>query len=34
MPYAGGLARYAKLCEGIVERGYEGFVLGRAKALA
>ena len=34
MPYAGGLARYAKLCEGIAERGYEGFVLGRAKALA
>ena len=34
MPYAGGLARYAKLCEGVAERGYEGFVLGRAKALA
>ena len=39
MPYAGGLARYAKLCEGVAERGYEGFVLGgfvlgRAKAPA
>jgi cation diffusion facilitator CzcD-associated flavoprotein CzcO len=30
MPYAGGLARYARLCESIAKRGYEGFVLGRA----
>jgi cation diffusion facilitator CzcD-associated flavoprotein CzcO len=34
MPYAGGLHRYAKLCAGIAERGYEGFVLGRVKARA
>ena len=31
MPYAGGLHRYTKLCAGIADRGYEGFVLGRAK---
>jgi cation diffusion facilitator CzcD-associated flavoprotein CzcO len=29
MPYAGGLARYARLCEEIAARGYEGFVLVR-----
>jgi len=34
MPYAGGLHRYSKLCAGIAERGYEGFLLGRAKAPA
>jgi len=34
MPYAGGLHRYAKLCAGIAERGYEGFVLGRTKVPA
>jgi cation diffusion facilitator CzcD-associated flavoprotein CzcO len=28
MPYAGGLARYAKLCADIAARGYEGFLLG------
>jgi len=32
MPYAGGLARYARHCAGIAERGYEGFVLDRGRA--
>ena len=27
MPYAGGLNRYRKICEGIAARGYEGFVM-------
>jgi cation diffusion facilitator CzcD-associated flavoprotein CzcO len=31
MPYSGGLHKYTKLCAEIAERGYEGFVLGRAK---
>jgi cation diffusion facilitator CzcD-associated flavoprotein CzcO len=30
MPYAGGLARYRRICEGVAARGYEGFVLDRA----
>ena len=34
MPYAGGLARYARHCAGIAERGYEGFVLDRGRAVA
>jgi cation diffusion facilitator CzcD-associated flavoprotein CzcO len=34
MPYAGGLARYARHCAGIAERGYEGFVLDRGRAAA
>ena len=34
MPYAGGLARYRKICDRIAARGYEGFVLGRARVLA
>jgi hypothetical protein len=25
MPYAGGLAGYRKICEQVVESGYEGF---------
>jgi len=33
MPYAGGMHRYAKTCAGIAERGYEGFVMGRRRAL-
>jgi cation diffusion facilitator CzcD-associated flavoprotein CzcO len=32
MPYAGGLARYRRTCEGIAARGYEGFVLDREGA--
>jgi cation diffusion facilitator CzcD-associated flavoprotein CzcO len=27
MPYAGGLARYRAICDGIAARGYEGFVM-------
>ena len=27
MPYAGGMARYRKICADIVDKGYEGFVL-------
>jgi len=30
MPYAGGLNKYRKICQGIAARGYEGFVLARA----
>jgi len=30
MPYAGGLSRYRRICEGVAARGYEGFVLDRA----
>ncbi|MFC7555115.1 flavin-containing monooxygenase [Pseudoroseomonas wenyumeiae] len=26
MPYAGGMARYARICEEVVQKGYEGFV--------
>ena len=25
MPYAGGMAHYARICEGVAQRGYEGF---------
>ena len=32
MPYAGGLARYARHCAEIAERGYEGFLLDRRRA--
>jgi len=30
MPYAGGLARYRKMCAAIAAKGYEGFILGKA----
>ena len=30
MPYAGGLARYARICEAVAAKGYEGFVMDRA----
>jgi cyclohexanone monooxygenase len=29
LPYVGGVGRYRRICERIVERGYEGFVLSR-----
>jgi cation diffusion facilitator CzcD-associated flavoprotein CzcO len=29
MPYAGGMVRYRKICEDVVAKGYEGFVLSR-----
>jgi len=32
MPYAGGLARYARHCAEVAARGYEGFVLDRGRA--
>jgi cation diffusion facilitator CzcD-associated flavoprotein CzcO len=32
MPYAGGLARYARHCAEIAERGYEGFLMDRRRA--
>ena len=28
MPYAGGMARYRDICDGVAARGYEGFVMG------
>jgi cyclohexanone monooxygenase len=28
MPYVGGCGNYRRECEEVVERGYEGFVLG------
>ncbi len=28
MPYAGGMARYRKICDDVAAKGYEGFVLG------
>ena len=31
MPYAGGMARYRAICEDVAAKGYEGFVMGRAK---
>jgi cation diffusion facilitator CzcD-associated flavoprotein CzcO len=34
MPYAGGLARYARHCAEVAGRGYEGFVLDRGRAAA
>jgi cation diffusion facilitator CzcD-associated flavoprotein CzcO len=30
LPYAGGLARYRRICDDVAARGYEGFVLDRA----
>jgi cyclohexanone monooxygenase len=30
MPYAGGLARYRRICDDVAARGYEGFILDRA----
>jgi len=32
MPYAGGLARYARHCANIAARGYEGFIMDRRRA--
>ncbi len=29
LPYAGGFAAYTQICEGVAERGYDGFVLTR-----
>ena len=29
MPYAGGMARYRRICEDVAARGYEGFWLNR-----
>jgi len=34
MPYAGGMARYRGICEDVVAKGYEGFELQRAPAMA
>jgi cation diffusion facilitator CzcD-associated flavoprotein CzcO len=34
MPYAGGLARYRALCDDVAAKGYEGFVMERARAEA
>jgi cation diffusion facilitator CzcD-associated flavoprotein CzcO len=31
MPYVGGCGNYRRECEDVVERGYEGFVLGRER---
>ena len=31
MPYAGGMARYRAICDDVAARGYEGFVMGRAR---
>src|SRR3954451_15065657 len=31
MPYAGGMARYRAICDDVAAKGYEGFVMGRAK---
>jgi hypothetical protein len=30
MPYTGGCGTYRRECEQVVERGYDGFVLGGA----
>jgi hypothetical protein len=27
MPYAGGMANYAAICEKVAAKGYEGFIL-------
>ena len=32
MPYAGGMARYRGICEGVAARGYEGFRMVKAAA--
>jgi len=32
MPYAGGMVRYRGICDDVAARGYEGFVLGGARA--
>lgn len=32
MPYAGGLARYRKICDDVATRGYPGFVIANAPA--
>jgi cation diffusion facilitator CzcD-associated flavoprotein CzcO len=31
MPYAGGMARYRAICDDVAAKGYEGFVMGRAR---
>ncbi|MDF1791266.1 MAG: NAD(P)/FAD-dependent oxidoreductase [Thalassobaculaceae bacterium] len=32
MPYAGGMARFRGICDGVAAKGYEGFVLSRDSA--
>ena len=34
MPYVGGVGRYRETCDQVAANGYEGFVLGRARAAA
>ncbi|MEZ5815519.1 MAG: NAD(P)/FAD-dependent oxidoreductase [Hyphomicrobiaceae bacterium] len=34
MPYAGGMARFREICDDVASKGYEGFVLERAPAMA
>jgi cyclohexanone monooxygenase len=34
MPYVGGFDRYKRHCDAVAAKGYEGFVLGRAKVTA
>jgi len=34
MPYAGGLARYRALCDEVAAKGYEGFIMERARTAA
>jgi cation diffusion facilitator CzcD-associated flavoprotein CzcO len=34
MPYAGGMARYKDICDDVAAKGYEGFELQRAPAMA
>jgi cyclohexanone monooxygenase len=34
MPYVGGYDRYKRHCDAVAAKGYEGFVLGRAKVTA
>ena len=34
LPYVGGVGRYRRECQGVVERGYEGFAFGQARRAA
>jgi hypothetical protein len=34
MPYAGGMARYRGICDDVAAKGYEGFEMTRASAMA
>ncbi len=34
MPYAGGMARYKEICDDVAAKGYEGFEMQRAPAMA